>query len=77
MDESAQVQCGGDELSSEDQDLLNSYHQSFDDERVDLDLIMDLLHNICSTSSDGEGHNHLHCNGVVTLLTSIAHCGPC
>ncbi|XP_076020460.1 3'-5' RNA helicase YTHDC2 [Genypterus blacodes] len=53
LDESAQVQCGGDELSVEDQDMLNSYHQSFDDERVDLDLIMDLLHNICLTSSDG------------------------
>lgn len=47
-------QCGSAELSAEDQELLKLYHHSFDDERVDLDLIMDLLHNICSTSSDGE-----------------------
>lgn len=39
--------------SSKEEDLLKLYHQSFDDELVDLDLIMDLLHYICSTSSDG------------------------
>ncbi|XP_070780527.1 3'-5' RNA helicase YTHDC2 [Enoplosus armatus] len=53
LDESSLVQCGKVELSIEEQELLKLYHHSFDDERVDLDLIMDLLHNICSTSSDG------------------------
>ncbi|XP_068608854.1 3'-5' RNA helicase YTHDC2 [Brachionichthys hirsutus] len=46
-------QRGGDDLKPEDQELLRMYHQSFDDELVDLDLIMDLLHNICVTTSDG------------------------
>lgn len=54
LGESTLVQCGGVELSAEEQELLKLYHHSFDDEYVDLDLIMDLLHNICSTSSDGE-----------------------
>ncbi|KAM9841444.1 3'-5' RNA helicase YTHDC2 [Aulostomus maculatus] len=53
LDESTLVQCGSTELSAEDQELLKQYHHSFDDEWVDLDLIMDLLHNICSTTSDG------------------------
>lgn len=42
------------ESSNKEEELLKLYHQSFDDELVDLDLIMDLLHYICSTSSDGE-----------------------
>uniref|UniRef100_A0A674PD13 RNA helicase n=1 Tax=Takifugu rubripes TaxID=31033 RepID=A0A674PD13_TAKRU len=41
------------ESSNKEEELLKLYHQSFDDELVDLDLIMDLLHYICSTSSDG------------------------
>uniref|UniRef100_H3CDI3 RNA helicase n=1 Tax=Tetraodon nigroviridis TaxID=99883 RepID=H3CDI3_TETNG len=41
------------ESGDKDEELLKLYHQSFDDELVDLDLIMDLLHYICSTSSDG------------------------
>ncbi|KAI3362257.1 hypothetical protein L3Q82_012222, partial [Scortum barcoo] len=53
QDESTLVQCGSVELSTEEQELLRLYHHSFDDEWVDLDLIMDLLHNICCTSSDG------------------------
>lgn len=42
------------ESHDKEEELLKLYHQSFDDELVDLDLIMDLLHYICSTSSDGE-----------------------
>ncbi|XP_040013730.1 3'-5' RNA helicase YTHDC2 isoform X2 [Xiphias gladius] len=53
LDESTLVQCGSAELSTEEQELLKLYHHSFDDEWVDLDLIMDLLHNICSTTCDG------------------------
>nr|XP_020456653.1 probable ATP-dependent RNA helicase YTHDC2 [Monopterus albus] len=53
QDESTLVQCGGAELSTEEQELLRQYHHSFNDERVDLDLIMNLLHNIVSTSNDG------------------------
>ncbi|XP_028456578.1 3'-5' RNA helicase YTHDC2 isoform X2 [Perca flavescens] len=54
LGESTLVQCGNAEMSTpEEQELLKLYHHSFDDEWVDLDLIMDLLHNICSTTSDG------------------------
>ncbi|XP_078127171.1 3'-5' RNA helicase YTHDC2 [Sander vitreus] len=54
LGESTLVQCGRTETSTpEEQELLKLYHHSFDDEWVDLDLIMDLLHNICSTTSDG------------------------
>lgn len=48
------------ESSHKEEELLKLYHQSFDDEQVDLDLIMDLLHNICCTSSDGEPPGFLH-----------------
>lgn len=54
LDESALVQCESTEVTAEEQELLKLYHHSFDDERVDLDLIMDLLHYIFSTTSDGE-----------------------
>uniref|UniRef100_A0A3B4VGQ8 RNA helicase n=1 Tax=Seriola dumerili TaxID=41447 RepID=A0A3B4VGQ8_SERDU len=50
LDESSLLQCDSAELSTEEQELLRLYHHSFDDEWVDLDLIMDLLHNICSTT---------------------------
>lgn len=57
LDESTMEQCGNAELSCEEQELLKLYHQSFNDELVDLDLIMDLLQNICSTTSDGESQH--------------------
>uniref|UniRef100_A0A8C6WK60 RNA helicase n=1 Tax=Neogobius melanostomus TaxID=47308 RepID=A0A8C6WK60_9GOBI len=47
------VQCTIAEMSPEDQELLKLYHHSFDDDFVDLDLIMALLHHICSTTNDG------------------------
>ncbi|KAM6902347.1 3'-5' RNA helicase YTHDC2 [Xenentodon cancila] len=53
VQESTLSQCDTAELSTEDQELLKMYHLSFDDQRVDLDLIMVLLHEICSTTSDG------------------------
>nr|XP_033502302.1 3'-5' RNA helicase YTHDC2 isoform X2 [Epinephelus lanceolatus] len=53
LEESTLVQCGSAELSTEEQELLKLYHHSFDDDHVDLDLIMDVLHNICSTTTDG------------------------
>lgn len=51
------------ESNDTEEELLKLYHQSFDDELVDLDLIMDLLHHICSTSSDGQlsGFDHRMC----------------
>lgn len=52
-EECALVQCTNAELSPEDQELLKFYHHSFDDEFVDLELIMALLHHICSTTNDG------------------------
>ncbi|KAA0717455.1 putative ATP-dependent RNA helicase YTHDC2 [Triplophysa tibetana] len=52
LDESSLVQSACD-LSSEDQELLKAYHHSFDDERVDLDLILHLLFNICQSSDEG------------------------
>ncbi|XP_035383083.1 3'-5' RNA helicase YTHDC2 isoform X2 [Electrophorus electricus] len=53
LDESSLVQASSSELSAEDQELLKAYHHSFDDEKVDLDLIMHLLHRICQSSDDG------------------------
>ncbi|XP_029921977.1 3'-5' RNA helicase YTHDC2 isoform X2 [Myripristis murdjan] len=53
VDESALMQSGSVKVSAEDQELLKFYHHTFDDDQVDLDLIMHLLYNICSTSEDG------------------------
>ncbi|XP_048042630.1 3'-5' RNA helicase YTHDC2 [Megalobrama amblycephala] len=53
LDESSLVQTATSELSSEDQELLKAYHHSFDDEKVDLDLILHLLFNICQSSDEG------------------------
>eukprot|EP00071_Canis_lupus_P008857 XP_005626411.1 probable ATP-dependent RNA helicase YTHDC2 [Canis lupus familiaris] len=47
LDESSLVHTNGSDLSAEDRELLKAYHHSFDDEKVDLDLIMHLLYNIC------------------------------
>ncbi|KAM6391605.1 3'-5' RNA helicase YTHDC2 [Rhynochetos jubatus] len=53
LDESSLVQASGNDLNAEDRDLLKAYHHSFDDEKVDLDLIMHLLYNICCNSDAG------------------------
>uniref|UniRef100_A0A673WHB1 YTH N6-methyladenosine RNA binding protein C2 n=1 Tax=Salmo trutta TaxID=8032 RepID=A0A673WHB1_SALTR len=53
LDEWSLVQAATTEMSPEDQELLWEYHHSFDDERVDLDLIMHLLQNICTSSEEG------------------------
>ncbi|GAA6095870.1 3'-5' RNA helicase YTHDC2 isoform X1 [Tachysurus ichikawai] len=53
LDESSLVQSHSEELSAQDQELLKAYHHSFDDEKVDLDLIMHLLFNICQSSDEG------------------------
>ncbi|PKU47310.1 hypothetical protein llap_2409 [Limosa lapponica baueri] len=53
LDESSLVQTSGSDLSTEDRELLKAYHHSFDDEKVDLDLIMHLLYNICHSCEAG------------------------
>ncbi|XP_074669561.1 3'-5' RNA helicase YTHDC2 isoform X2 [Strix aluco] len=53
LDESSLVQTSGSDLSAEDRELLKAYHHSFDDEKVDLDLIMHLLYNICCSCDAG------------------------
>ncbi|GAB0205463.1 3'-5' RNA helicase YTHDC2 [Grus japonensis] len=53
LDESSLVQTSGSDLSAEDRELLKAYHHSFDDEKVDLDLIMHLLYNICHSCDAG------------------------
>ncbi|KFP87900.1 putative ATP-dependent RNA helicase YTHDC2, partial [Acanthisitta chloris] len=53
LDESSLVQTSGCDLSAEDRELLTAYHHSFDDEKVDLDLIMHLLYNICHNCGAG------------------------
>uniref|UniRef100_A0A672JVH0 RNA helicase n=1 Tax=Sinocyclocheilus grahami TaxID=75366 RepID=A0A672JVH0_SINGR len=53
LDESSLVQTAASELNPEDQELLKAYHHSFDDEKVDLDLILHLLSNICQSSDEG------------------------
>lgn len=54
LDESSLVQSSGNDLEAEDRELLKAYHHSFDDEKVDLDLIMHILYNICHTSDSGK-----------------------
>ncbi|AWP14850.1 putative ATP-dependent RNA helicase YTHDC2 [Scophthalmus maximus] len=41
------------DYSPEEHELLRRHHHSSDDEWTDLDLVMDLLHHICSTTCDG------------------------
>ncbi|KAM7149206.1 3'-5' RNA helicase YTHDC2 isoform 7-T8 [Molossus nigricans] len=53
LDESSLVQTNGNDLTAEDRELLKAYHHSFDDEKVDLDLIMHLLYNICHSCDAG------------------------
>ncbi|KAL0965522.1 hypothetical protein UPYG_G00282400 [Umbra pygmaea] len=53
LDEMSLVKASTTEMSPEDQELLKVYHHCFDDERVDLGLIMHLLHNICTSSEEG------------------------
>ncbi|XP_010285245.1 PREDICTED: probable ATP-dependent RNA helicase YTHDC2, partial [Phaethon lepturus] len=53
LDESSLVQTGGSDLSAEDRELLKAYHHSFNDEKVDLDLIMHLLYHICHSCDAG------------------------
>ncbi|CAH1795870.1 unnamed protein product [Owenia fusiformis] len=40
-------------ISQEDRDLLKIYHHCFDDEKVDLDLIMAILHQIYTSNTEG------------------------
>ena len=40
-------------LNAEDKELLNVYHHSFDDSKVDISLILELLHKIHSSSQEG------------------------
>ncbi|XP_030916425.1 3'-5' RNA helicase YTHDC2-like [Geospiza fortis] len=53
LDESSLVRTSGSDLSAEDRELLTAYLHSFDDEKVDLDLIMHLLYNICHSYETG------------------------
>ncbi|XP_009997103.1 PREDICTED: probable ATP-dependent RNA helicase YTHDC2, partial [Chaetura pelagica] len=53
LDENSLVQTSGSDLSAEDRELLKAYHHSFDSEKVDLDLIMHLLYNICHSYDAG------------------------
>ncbi|XP_053341689.1 3'-5' RNA helicase YTHDC2 isoform X1 [Clarias gariepinus] len=53
LDESSLVQAASGELSTQDRELLKAYHHSFDDEKVDLDLIIHLLFSICQSSDEG------------------------
>ncbi|KAM5193048.1 3'-5' RNA helicase YTHDC2 [Mantella aurantiaca] len=53
LDETSLVQAEGSDLTTEEQELLKVYHHSFDDEKVDLDLIMHVLYNICQSSESG------------------------
>ena len=48
------VGCAPSTLSAEDKELLNLYHHSFDDDKVDLELILCLIHHIHSASKEGE-----------------------
>jgi len=41
-------------MSADDRDLLACYHHGFDDEKVDIDLIICLLYSIHSQSREGQ-----------------------
>ncbi|KAL3867100.1 hypothetical protein ACJMK2_044331 [Sinanodonta woodiana] len=49
----AELDAEGQLLSDEDRDLLSIYQHSFDDEKVDVELIISLLNKILSTQADG------------------------
>ncbi|XP_073408067.1 3'-5' RNA helicase YTHDC2 isoform X2 [Dendrobates tinctorius] len=53
LDESSLVQTESSSLSVEEQELLKAYHYSFDVDKVDLDLILHILYNICQNSDSG------------------------
>ncbi|XP_038625680.1 3'-5' RNA helicase YTHDC2 isoform X2 [Tachyglossus aculeatus] len=53
LDEHSLVLKNGSDLKVEERDILKSYHHSVDDEKVDLDLIMHLLFNICRSGDTG------------------------
>ena len=40
-------------LSAEDRDLLSAYHHSFDDEKVDIELVLCLIYKIHSGTQEG------------------------
>lgn len=42
------------EMNEEERRIVSAYQQSFDDENVDTDLIMQLLNVICQKSEKGE-----------------------
>ena len=48
-------------LTQEDKDLLSVYHHSFDDDKVDLDLILSLVHKIHSSQQEGQYYFTLTC----------------
>ncbi|KAJ7384544.1 3'-5' RNA helicase ythdc2 [Desmophyllum pertusum] len=52
VDETA-LEKESNELSQESKELLSIYHKTFDDERVDRDLIISLLTYICNALQDG------------------------
>ncbi|XP_072038537.1 3'-5' RNA helicase YTHDC2-like [Amphiura filiformis] len=52
-DDADLVKQHSNEISEEDKELLQAYHHSFDDERVDLDLVLALLTYICDNSQEG------------------------
>ena len=73
LDESTGGQCVTAEMSTEEHELLRLYQQSCGDEWVDVDLIMDLLHYICSTTCDGEILNSSGFENHSCLLSSVLH----
>lgn len=74
LDELALVQRSTAEISTDEHELLKLYHHKFDDQWVDLDLIMDLLHNICSTTSDGEIQHYTDFNIYIHIRMEFKAC---
>lgn len=44
----------GMEIAEEEKKLLDVYHHSFDDEKVDISLILSILHKILTCQEDGK-----------------------
>ena len=74
MDDTDLVNQHSNEISEEDKELLQSYHHSFDDEKVDLDLIVALLTYICDNSQEGKHCKENRSTIAISKAAYIVHC---
>ena len=71
-DDEAYLLKNSETLSQEDKDLLNLYHSTFDDDKVDIDLIVCLLIKIHSLPQPGIIVHHRLCFNNYLLLRPLS-----